>query len=277
MVLVSGLSLFSTPPSNQVFYNIVGPVIRVNPNEIHISDPYFFDQVFNQTNGRADKPINVAEAFGPFSGILATPSHDLHRLRRSAVSPFFSKKSVNDLVPVIWKPITMLLERLHHASVTGEVLNIKYFYAAVTMDLINSSCFARDPMIVKLPDFGSKSVDDVDGFLVVSLLNLHIPSFMRITYSLPALAKQVEAIRHGEDTSHKDVSHRTVIHELLNSKSPPQELKRDRIRDEAFSLVSAGSGTTEFVTRNTAYHIAANPEIRKRLHKELVTAIPDIN
>ncbi|KAJ5626998.1 benzoate 4-monooxygenase cytochrome P450 [Penicillium herquei] len=273
-----------------------GPVVRINPNEVHIDDPHFFDQVFNQTNGRADKPINVAEAFGPFSGILATPSHELHRLRRSAVNPFFSKKSVNDLVPVMWRPIVMLLERLRNASVTGEVLNMKYFYAAVTMDIINAYCFAREPTAVKLPDFGSKSVDDVDGFLVISLLNIHIPLFIRITYSLPdwinriyspgmanlfyfreALAQQVEAIRHGKDTSHKDASHRTVIHELLNSKLPPQELRRDRIRDEAFSLVSAGSGTTAFVTRNTAYHIAANPEVRKKLHEELVTAIPDIN
>ncbi|KAJ5702274.1 benzoate 4-monooxygenase cytochrome P450 [Penicillium malachiteum] len=234
-----------------------GPVVRINPNEVRTDDPYFFDQVFNQTTRRANKPISVAEAFSPFSGILATPSHELHRLRRSAVSPFFSKKSVNDLVSVMWRPIVMLLERLRNAFVTGEVLNMEYFYAAVTMDIINAYCFAREPTVVKLPNFGSKSVDDVDGFL--------------------ALAQQVEAIRHGKDTSHKDASHRTVIHELLNSKLPPQELRRDRIRDEAFSLVSAGSGTTAFVTRNTAYHIAANPEVRKRLHKELVTAIPDIN
>ncbi|KAJ5738047.1 benzoate 4-monooxygenase cytochrome P450 [Penicillium malachiteum] len=271
-----------------------GPVIRINPNEIHIDDPYFFDQVFNQTNGRAEKPIGTAEAFGPYSSSLATQHHDLHRVRRSALNPFFSKKSVNDLVPVMWKPIYMLLDRLRNASQTGEVMNMKYFYAAVTLDIINSYCFAREPVVVNVPDFGRESVDNIDSFLRVSLLNIHFPWVLRFTTSLPdrvnrilspktvnllnarrALANQTEAIRNGKDTSYEKASHKTVIHELLNSKLPPRELERDRIRDEAFSLISAGSGTSAFVVRNTAYHIAANKEIRKKLYEELVEAIPD--
>ena len=85
----------------------------------------------------------------------------------------------------MWKPIEMLLERLRQAAQTGEILNMKYFYAAVTMDIINAYCFARAPGIVKLPDFGRQSVDDTEGFLLVSLLNIHFPWFLRITYSLP--------------------------------------------------------------------------------------------
>lgn len=58
------------------------------------------------------------------------------------------------------------------------------------------------------------------------------------------LSRQVEAIRHGQDKSYEAATHRTVFHELLESKLPPNELKRDRLRDEAFSLITAGSGTT---------------------------------
>lgn len=58
------------------------------------------------------------------------------------------------------------------------------------------------------------------------------------------LSLQVEAIRHGQDKSHETATHRTVLHELLESKLPPHELNRDRLRDEAFSLMTAGSGTT---------------------------------
>ncbi|KAJ5884198.1 benzoate 4-monooxygenase cytochrome P450 [Penicillium tannophilum] len=272
-----------------------GPVIRINPDEVHIDDPDFFDQVFNQTNGRADKPLRVAEAFGPYPATLGTQFHDLHRLRRSVLSPFFSKKSVTDLVPVMWRPIDILLERLHQAAQTGEIVNMKYIYAAVTLDIINAYCFAHEPSSVHQPDFGRKGFDDVDSFLEVSLLNIHIPWVMRFTYSLPdsinkvlapalaeildfrrALSRQIEAIRSGEDTAHEQASHRTVFHELLESKLPPEERKRDRLRDEAVSLVTAGSGTTAYVLRGTAYHISANPAIRQKLHKELVTAIPDV-
>ncbi|KAJ5532796.1 benzoate 4-monooxygenase cytochrome P450 [Penicillium frequentans] len=251
-----------------------GPVIRINPDEVHIDDPDFFDQVFNQTNGRAEKPLRVAEAFGPYPATLGTQSHDLHRLRRSVLNPFFSKK----------------IQRLHHAAQTGEIVNMKYIYAAVTLDIINAYCFAHEPSSVHKPDFGRKGFDDVDSFLEVSLLNIHIPWVMRFTYSLPdsinkvlapALAeildfRRIEAIRSGEDTAHEKASHRTVFHELLESKLPPEERQRDRLRDEALSLVTAGSGTTAYVLRGTAYHISANPAIRQKLHEELVTAIPDV-
>ncbi|KAJ5108558.1 benzoate 4-monooxygenase cytochrome P450 [Penicillium angulare] len=273
-----------------------GPIIRINPDEVHIDDPYFFDQIFNQTNGRTEKPKRVAEVFGPFSATIATQHHDLHRVRRSAVNPFFSKKSVNDLVPVIWKPIDMLLERLRNASQTGEVLNMKYFYAAVTQDIINAYCFAHEPTITKSPDFGQKLVDDVDGFLMVSLINLHIPWVMRMTYSFPdwlnkilspnmanlldfrlSLLEQKEAIRNGEDTSYQKAYHRTIFHELLSSKLPPQELEAERIRDEAFSLMTAGSGTTNETLRIISITIYETTNKSKRLHEELEAAIPDIN
>ncbi|KAJ5248559.1 benzoate 4-monooxygenase cytochrome P450 [Penicillium chermesinum] len=212
------------------------PVIRINPDEVHIDDPDFFDQVFNQTNGRAEKPPRVAEAFGPYPATIGTQSHDLHRLRRSALNPFFSKKSVTDLVPVMWRPIEILRERLQHAAQTGETLNMKYFFAAVTLDIINAYCFAHEPHNVRQPDFGRKGFDDVDSFLEISLLNIHIPWAMRFTYSLPDLSRQVEAIRNGENTAHEKASHRTVFHELLDSKLPPEELQKNRLRDEAFSL-----------------------------------------
>ncbi|KAA8651302.1 cytochrome P450 [Aspergillus tanneri] len=256
-----------------------GPVIRINPDEVHINDPDYFDEVFNQTNGRAEKPIQA----------IGTQTHELHRIRRSALNPFFSKKSVNDLVPEMRRPIAILRERLDQASKNGETMNMKYMYAAVTLDIINDYCFARDPENVTQADFGRKGFDDVDSFLEVSLLNIHIPWLMRLSYSLPdwmnkrlapAMAdildfRRVEAIRHGQDKSYETATHRTVFHELLESKLPPNELKRDRLRDEAFSLMTAGSGTTAYVLRGTAYHIAANQSARQRLHDELKAAIPD--
>lgn len=58
------------------------------------------------------------------------------------------------------------------------------------------------------------------------------------------LAHQVEAIRAGKDRSYENSGHRTIFHDLLESKLPPEEMTRDRLRDEAFSLMTAGSGTS---------------------------------
>jgi hypothetical protein len=68
------------------------------------------------------------------------------------------------------RPVDILCKRLDEASKNGETLNMKYMYAAVTLDIINDYCFARDPENVLKADFGRKGFDDVDSFLEVSLL-----------------------------------------------------------------------------------------------------------
>ena len=62
--------------------------------------------------------------------------------------------------------------------------------------------------------------------------------------SMQGLARQVEDIRHCHDLSYEKSGHRTIFHDLLDSKLPPSEMRRDRLRDEAFSLITAGSGTS---------------------------------
>ncbi|KLJ09026.1 hypothetical protein EMPG_15547 [Blastomyces silverae] len=290
-----------------------GPVVRINPDDVHIDDPDYFGEVYNQSNGRVDKPSRVAEAFGPYPAAIGTVSHELHRIRRSPLNPFFSKKSVNDLFLVMCRPTNILCKRLDEACKTGETINMKYIYAAVTLDIINDYCFASSTENVLKPDFGRKGFDDVDSFFAVSLLNIHIPWLLRLNYSLPVshrfifspsdlythlplqdrvnkfltpaladvldfrkdLSRQVENIRDGKDKSYENAGHRTLFHELLESKLPPSELKRDRLREEAFSVVTAGSGTTAQTLRGAAYHIAANRSIRQRLYDELRVAIPD--
>jgi len=128
----------------------------------------------------------------------------------------------------------------------------------------------------------------------MSLRNLHIPGLIELTYLLPEwfvrrtspaardildyrqdLSKQVERIRNGkEDQFSSPYSHRTIFHDLLQSKLPASEMGRDRLRDEAFTLVTAGSGSTAFVMRSLSYHIAANPRVRSKLIRELIDVMP---
>ncbi|KAJ5640146.1 benzoate 4-monooxygenase cytochrome P450 [Penicillium longicatenatum] len=166
-------------------------------------------------------------------------------------------------------------------------------------------CFSNEPNAVLSPDFCRKEHDDLDAFVEVSLLNSHIPWIMRSIYSLPMdstghgqyfgsstgidsevylsrmltkiqdISRQVEAIRSGEDESHKKSNHRTIFHDLLNSGLPPKELEKDRLRDEALGTVTAGSDTTAYVLRGAAYHVSANPSVNQKLYTELKKAIPD--
>ena len=96
--------------------------------------------------------------------------HDLHRIRRSAVNTFFSKRSVSELVPFVQVIIEKVCTRLEAASIIKDDINLKYCFGALTLDIMNEYCFSTDPQTVLKSDFGGKTFDDIDSFFKASLI-----------------------------------------------------------------------------------------------------------
>ena len=224
---------------------------------------------------------------------IGTADHHLHRLRRSALNPFFSRRSVAELIPFLELNLERLSQRFDEASKTGEPLNLKYVYAALTVDNITEYCFSRCDDHVLKPDFNRQFFDNIDSFMEVSLLNKHFPWLFTPIFTLPdaiarrlnppmadtfnareRLGNQVEAIRNGQEQSHETSGHPTIFHDLLSADLPTEEKAPTRLRDEAFSVVTAGSITVAFTIRSLTYHIMANPQVRRKLLDELCTVMP---
>ena len=54
----------------------IGPIVRISPEEVHIDDPDFLSSIYNNSNGRVEKPARVAEQFGPYPAVCM-PTNDL--------------------------------------------------------------------------------------------------------------------------------------------------------------------------------------------------------
>lgn len=111
-----------------------GPIIRISPWEIHISDPEFYDTIYasSASGHRRDKYDWFTRSFGLDNSVFGTPGHDLHKMRRAALNPFFSMASVRRLQPVIQERVDLLLERLKGFRGTDEVLMASWAFAAFT-------------------------------------------------------------------------------------------------------------------------------------------------
>ena len=115
-----------------------GPVVRINPREVHIADPDFVEPLLSQ---RLDKDAWFSRSFGvPMAG-FATWDHDLHRQRRGAINPFFSKSSIASRAPVIRDNVLKLCERLKPAAESGEVVQMDAALICLTMDIIAELCY----------------------------------------------------------------------------------------------------------------------------------------
>lgn len=76
--------------------------------------------------------------FGLPESMFGTNDHDIHRIRRAAVNPFFSKSAVRKLQPIVDERIEALLTRFRQFQVTKEPITLDYAFAAFTNGMFSS-------------------------------------------------------------------------------------------------------------------------------------------
>lgn len=107
-----------------------GPILRINPYELHIADPSFVHEIYAVGNRRRDR-WEWSERVGGFDGSVAvTIAHELHRKRRAALNPFFSKASIRKLQHEIDEKAVQLVQRFRNEK--GRVFKVNHAFAALT-------------------------------------------------------------------------------------------------------------------------------------------------
>ncbi len=86
---------------------------------------------------------------------LSTLSHDLHRQRRSAIAPFFSKAAVQRLEPAVQSVVDKLVLRLKGLQGSGTFIDLVNFFTALTADVVFQYSFAHSANLMEQPDFAS--------------------------------------------------------------------------------------------------------------------------
>lgn len=276
-----------------------GPVVRVNPDEIHILDPDFFDVIYAGSGRKRDKWDWITRSFGVDESLIGTLGHDEHRVRRSALSPYFSKQSVRALQPLIDRNTGILLRRL--AALAGEgdgegsaPLRLDDAYAALTNDIVEDYAFGRSEHRLDAPGFdpsfrnammqGGKAAHVLKHFPAVTEVFRRLPAWLLLrlnpdmgTYTQlqEGIKKQVAQLHAANAARAYDSSRRTIFHEILASKQLSDHDKTPgRLWQEGEVVVAAGTITTAWALGVATYFLLATPPILARLKAELEAAVP---
>lgn len=128
----------------RTLHNRYGPIIRINPYEVHISDPSFYDTLYasSASGEKRDRWEWSAKQYGIPGAMISTIGHEHHKARRAAVSRYFSMASVRKLQPVIEERVRQLIERIRgFRDVDGGAFKADHLFAAFTNGRLSSPIF----------------------------------------------------------------------------------------------------------------------------------------
>jgi len=103
---------------------LLGPIIRITPDELHINDVGFLDSVYAPSSSRRDKYEWQLKTLRIPGGIGTAVSHDVHKKRREALGPFFSRRNVLYLEPLIAEKVEQLCELITKHAVEKTPVNL---------------------------------------------------------------------------------------------------------------------------------------------------------
>ncbi|KAF1949228.1 putative P450 monooxygenase [Byssothecium circinans] len=278
----------------QELHKRYGPVVRINPHELHISDPTFYDSVYVGPARRTEKWDYSARMFGTSLAAVGTTGHELHRLRRSALNGFFSKRSILKLELTIKRVVEHGCRRLECRGVNGCTIDLRSFFAAFSADVIGEVAFGSGYGLLDKPGFEPGWQKLMMDLSRATHLMKQFPWAYTILNSIPPflvslvhpLTKHLFDIRNDihlkieqttallKETDRKNATgesdHPTILDSILSSSAlPALELTTTRLEDEAFTLLGAGTITTAHTLTTILYYILATPTIKHRLEAEL--------
>ena len=128
----------------------------MNPNELHISDPAFYDEIYASYARPRDTLETAKKGIAPPMSAGGTFDHRLHRLRRGAMDPIFSKANITaNAEPIIQAKVDKLCARIGDTIGQSQPLIIDNATMAVAMDIVSEFVFGKATGFLDKPDLGA--------------------------------------------------------------------------------------------------------------------------
>ncbi|EFY91617.1 cytochrome P450, putative [Metarhizium acridum CQMa 102] len=264
-----------------------GPIVRINPSEVHILDTSFYDEIYAPASKKRDKYADYVVFLGVPTGAFATCPHDHHRIRRKALNVSFSKKAIYEIEDLIQSKVHLLCDRFRDIARRNKVVRLDAAFFALANDIITEYSFGEGYDCLSKNDFQ-------ESFKGVLLTAVEAGAFIRqfpwvvgIIKSMPVLVlrrisgafasllqweaivnKRVETLVAAARAG-KPVADKSVFSTLLSGDLPPEEKSFQRLSDEGKSLMGAGSETTSWTLTLLMWYVMRDARVLAKLREDL--------
>merc|ERR1711881_513875 len=129
-----------------------GPIVRITPDELHVNDPPFYDTLFNK-NPKSVKNPWFNPRFGNATSVFSTCDAAHHKLRRSALNPYFSRQAIDKCEDMVQSKIQYISEKLAPYKDDDKIINLTRVWDAYSGDVIVEYAFGFCYENLKSEDF----------------------------------------------------------------------------------------------------------------------------
>jgi cytochrome P450 len=145
----------------------------------------FLDQVYGAAGKRRDKSQLHCNSLMVPGSLVSTPSHDLHRMRRGPLNPFFSKQSIRRLEPILQRCLEKVLVIFSERAESSKPINTKMLFSAATNDIIIEYAFGHGWNNLDSPDLNESFLEVMDKGSYMWHVSSYFPWVMRGLTALP--------------------------------------------------------------------------------------------
>lgn len=271
-----------------------GPIIRVNPFEVHISDPTYYNELYNMKLRLHKDPWYYSWLYRPGS-IFSTTNPDLHKLRSAPIKKGLSPAGISRVEHVLKEHVSRLMLRIQEHKDRGGSINMTDAYHAFAIDVVTDISCPKSMHLMDKPDMGHEFHEAIANYTMFALWNRHFPWIGPLLDSIPrwlialqgdvalgiidSLISQEQQATDVIKNDGKPISTKSfpvIMNEVYKSPDiPPSQKTPRRLFEEISILIGAGSETTSNSLLMTTYHVLLNPEVLGKLRAELHNAFTE--
>ncbi|EXU94749.1 cytochrome P450 [Metarhizium robertsii] len=264
-----------------------GPIVRINPKEVHILDASFYDEIYAPASKRRDKYDQWVVFPDVPTGAFATCPHEHRHIRRQALNLSFSKKVIYEIENLLVNKARRLCSRFEKMAQTGEEVRIDAAFFALANDIITQYTFGECYDCLTEDDFRKDfkrillSAVETGAFVrqfpwLVGLVR-RIPFWVlgRISRGFATILNWESIVRRRVETwmatskTENQTEVTSVFSRLLTSDLPDSEKSFQRLVDEGKSLTGEGSETISWTLTLLIWYVTQDKEILENLRQDL--------
>ncbi|KAH0842250.1 Pisatin demethylase [Fonsecaea pedrosoi] len=261
-----------------------GPLVRIAPNVISVSDPdalrviYGLNSGFTKTDFYPIQEMKYGKIY--LANLFSTKSDEFHAKQKRSVATAYSMTSMLAFEPYVDNCSELFFKRLDELYVNPhQPCDLGKWLQLYAMDVIAEVTFGkRFGCMQEGGDVGGL-IDTIDKFLVYASVVGQVPYLHKFLFGnplLPYILPKLDSINHVVKFTLERISerekdserHKDFLGRLYDAKAEGKMEAVDIVRHSSAN-VFAGSDTTAIALRAAIDGLLANPECYRKLQAEI--------